>query len=240
MKLIIEDERGRRTPVSLSVDELRVGRAAGNEIRLKERNVSRNHARILVRDGKAYIEDTSRYGSHINGRRFTGTVELTAEDVVAIGSYKLSIEGLAERTGPAGPPRFVPPAVVTFGPPRLLARSPGLEGRCWLLADGVTIGSDPSCDVVIDRPNVAAHHVRLQIVGGQWIARQDPGGTFFQINGRLTDETELSRGDTLRIGDAVLQFIEEQEIHVGYVPRNMDDMEGRFAGSQKIRRLAVL
>ena len=51
-KLVIEDDEGKRTVVPLTRDEYSIGRKEGNTIRLTERNVSREHAR-LVQEGTA-------------------------------------------------------------------------------------------------------------------------------------------------------------------------------------------
>src|SRR3974390_2444749 len=45
-KLVIEDDEGKRTVVPLTRDQYSIGRKEGNTIRLTERNVSREHARI--------------------------------------------------------------------------------------------------------------------------------------------------------------------------------------------------
>ncbi len=46
MKLIIEDDEGRRTVVPLFRDELIIGRAEGSPVRLTEKDVSRRHAKL--------------------------------------------------------------------------------------------------------------------------------------------------------------------------------------------------
>ena len=46
-KLVIEDDEGKRTVVPLTRDQYSVGRKEGNTIRLTERNVSREHARLF-------------------------------------------------------------------------------------------------------------------------------------------------------------------------------------------------
>jgi ABC transport system ATP-binding/permease protein len=46
-KLVIEDDEGNRTVVPLTRDQYSIGRRDGNTIRLTERNVSRDHARLF-------------------------------------------------------------------------------------------------------------------------------------------------------------------------------------------------
>ena len=57
VKLIIEDDEGRKTVVPFARDEITVGRQEGNTIRLTERNVSRRHARLLKQDQQVMVED---------------------------------------------------------------------------------------------------------------------------------------------------------------------------------------
>jgi len=52
-KLVIEDDEGKRTIVQLTRAEYSIGRREGNVVRLTERNVSRQHARLYRKDGAA-------------------------------------------------------------------------------------------------------------------------------------------------------------------------------------------
>ena len=51
-KLAIEDDEGKQTVVPLTRDEYTIGRKDGNTIRLTERNVSREHARLYKKNGR--------------------------------------------------------------------------------------------------------------------------------------------------------------------------------------------
>jgi len=73
MKLIIEDDEGRKTVVQLVRDEITIGRQDGNTIRLTERNVSRRHARLVKENGNVLIEDLGSY----NGVRVNGETQAT-------------------------------------------------------------------------------------------------------------------------------------------------------------------
>src|SRR6266513_3424674 len=94
MKLIIEDDEGRKTVVPLVRDEITIGRQDGNTIRLTERNVSRRHARLVKENGHVLIEDLGSYnGVRVNGEKITGPTRIKEGDLVEIGDYDLGIQG---------------------------------------------------------------------------------------------------------------------------------------------------
>jgi pSer/pThr/pTyr-binding forkhead associated (FHA) protein len=92
-KLIIEDDAGKTIVVPLARDEITIGRKEGNTIRLTERNVSRNHARLLRANGQVMIQDLESYtGVRINGDRIVGAVEIREGDLIEIGDYHLALQ----------------------------------------------------------------------------------------------------------------------------------------------------
>nr|WP_242588387.1 FHA domain-containing protein [Corallococcus macrosporus] len=105
MKLIIEDDEGRKTVVPFVRDEITIGRQEGNTIRLTERNVSRRHARLVRLNGHVVLEDLGSYnGTRINGERVAGQLPLKEGDLIQIGDYDLAlqVEGAANAGAPAG------------------------------------------------------------------------------------------------------------------------------------------
>lgn len=93
LKLIIEDDEGRKTVVPFVRDEITIGRQEGNTIRLTERNVSRRHARLLRQQTNVLIEDLGSYnGIRVNGDRITGQVQVQDGDLIQIGDYDLAIQ----------------------------------------------------------------------------------------------------------------------------------------------------
>ena len=106
MKLIIEDDEGRKTVVPLIRDEMTIGRQDGNTIRLTERNVSRRHARLVKEDGSVLIEDLGSYnGVRVNGEKIEGPTKIKEGDLVEIGDYDSS-ESRANSTGRSPRPRW--------------------------------------------------------------------------------------------------------------------------------------
>lgn len=93
LKLIIEDDEGRKTVVPFVRDEITIGRQEGNTIRLTERNVSRRHAKLLRSNGHVLIEDLGSYnGIRINGDRISGQVQVADGDLIQIGDYDLALQ----------------------------------------------------------------------------------------------------------------------------------------------------
>lgn len=118
MRLVIEDEAGTRSIVPFAGEPILVGRAPeGVTFRLTDRNVSRRHARFVLQNGAAFVEDLgSLLGTRVNGERITGKRRLRDGDLVQIGDYDLAV--LAESAALAGagaPPPL--PALARAGDP---------------------------------------------------------------------------------------------------------------------------
>ena len=130
MKLIIEDDEGRKTVVPLVRDEITIGRQEGNTIRLTERNVSRRHARLVKQNGHVLIEDLGSYnGVRVNGEKITAPTRIKEGDLVEIGDYDLGIQGKLEAltaTPAAGTvrPLTIPPGGMKTQPPVRLSTLP--------------------------------------------------------------------------------------------------------------------
>jgi pSer/pThr/pTyr-binding forkhead associated (FHA) protein len=101
MKLIIEDDEGRKTVVPIVREEITIGRQDGNTIRLTERNVSRRHARLVKENSNLLIEDLGSYnGVRVNGEKITEKTKIKEGDLVEIGDYDLGIQGKFDANAP--------------------------------------------------------------------------------------------------------------------------------------------
>ena len=73
-----------------------VGRGTDANVRIDHPSVSRRHARVVVRGGRAVLEDLqSRHGTFVGGRRLDAAVELRDGDVVGLGPVTLTFEAPA-------------------------------------------------------------------------------------------------------------------------------------------------
>ena len=87
----------------LTRDEYSIGRKEGNTIRLTERNVSREHARLFKKPANGAPRrpsgrrsssriSTSYNGVFVNGLRITHAQELAHGDLVQIGDYRIVLQ----------------------------------------------------------------------------------------------------------------------------------------------------
>lgn len=76
--------------LDLSAGETVIGRSVGCQLTLEDPLVSRRHARIVVRDDGASIQDlSSRNGLYVQGQAVQGSRELMDEDRIRIGKQEL-------------------------------------------------------------------------------------------------------------------------------------------------------
>ena len=90
-----------RAPLLLGREkpEISIGRASSNDLVLEDANLSRNHARLLWRDGGAFIEDLgSRNGTLVNGTPVHQAHPLGERDEVSFGRIAFRLE--AKNTNP--------------------------------------------------------------------------------------------------------------------------------------------
>src|ERR1700682_3524718 len=120
MKLIIEDDEGRKTVVPVVRDEITIGRNDQNIVRLEEKDVSRRHGRLLREEGEFYIEDLDSFtGIRVNGEKIEGKRLVHAGDLIQISEFDLilmtgpeekpsaPVVNAEERSANGAPPEFV-------------------------------------------------------------------------------------------------------------------------------------
>jgi DNA-binding winged helix-turn-helix (wHTH) protein len=76
--------------IFLAEGESVIGRALDSSARIESATVSRRHARIVLAEGRATIEDLgSKNGTYLDGRRLGGPAALADGDVIGLGSVRL-------------------------------------------------------------------------------------------------------------------------------------------------------
>jgi ABC transport system ATP-binding/permease protein len=222
-KLTIEDDEGQKTVVPLVRDEYTVGRRDGHTIRLTERNVSRDHARIK-KDGDGYvIEDLGSYnGVFVNGHRLVEAQRIQPADLILIGDYRIEAhneDAAAVRVVPsAAPPKpsTVPPPTVAAAPRardqkphRLVLLSGGEGGKEFPLDKPVmSVGRGEEADVRVNHSSVSRMHCEIHSLDNEQFEVVDSdSANGIRVNGQDIKRALLAPGDTLELGDVVLKYI---------------------------------
>ncbi len=92
LKLAIHDFEGRTHYVPLKDGEYSIGRDDANQICLADRNVSRQHARVLAKNSQVWIENVAAtYGTRFNSLFLRERTEVQPGDVIEVGDYKLEL-----------------------------------------------------------------------------------------------------------------------------------------------------
>lgn len=124
MYTVTISERG-KPPVKLDFDkpEITIGRVRGNDIVLQKNNVSKRHAKLLIKDGQFIIIDQkSTNGTIVNARKITAPQVVREDDKICVGDFILTLThhggAAAERPASAPPaPPAPPPGPAPLGPP---------------------------------------------------------------------------------------------------------------------------
>jgi len=75
--------------------DITIGRSSESDIVLRRTDISRRHARILVRDDRCVLIDLkSENGTYFNGQRVGSPLVINPTDQVTIGDYSLYVEPL--------------------------------------------------------------------------------------------------------------------------------------------------
>ncbi len=114
--LIIQEKGGEQRRLVFDKAEITIGRVQGNDIVLPKGNVSKRHARIVLKDGKFIIVDLkSTNGTYVNGRKITSPLVVKESDKIYIGDFIMGVEEGANADNPSAdlppssPPSFAPP-----------------------------------------------------------------------------------------------------------------------------------
>lgn len=107
----------------------------------------------------------------------------------------------------------------------------------WLLQRPVHVLGRESHDLVLPVSAVSRRHAELRRENGTWIVRDLGSRNGTLVNGRPVTEAELESMDELRIGDAILKFVETQaEL---YVPYRIDGAM-LYGAARRARRASAL
>jgi pSer/pThr/pTyr-binding forkhead associated (FHA) protein len=226
-KLVIDDDEGKRTVVPLTREQYSIGRKDGNTIRLTERNVSREHARLLKKangNGEKpcfVLEDLTSYnGVFVNGLRITHSQDLTHGDLVQIGDYHIVLqdEAVTENvadTVPIDVKQTVPhapaarAAALLDRPNRLVMLAGPTPGQEYPLdQERLTIGRAEDASISVNHNSVSRLHCEVHALGDGRFEIVDKGSSNgVRLNGSDLRRGIVEPGDVIELGDVKFKFI---------------------------------
>lgn len=249
-KLVIEDDEGKRTIVPLTRDAYSIGRRDGNVIRLTERNVSRDHARIVRKstpageDGACVLEDLTSYnGVFVNGLRVTHAQELGHGDLIQIGDYRIVLQdetlaAASELASTLDAKATVPnaPAARAAGlldrPNRLVVLAGPTPGAEFPLdRDRMTIGRAEDANISVNHNSVSRLHCEVHALGDGRFEIVDKGSSNgVRVNGSDLRRGIVEPGDVIELGDVRFKFVGAGQIFRPTENQQLSAIPNRQAG----------
>ncbi|MFZ9886196.1 MAG: FHA domain-containing protein [Myxococcota bacterium] len=195
-QLLVHDKAGRVAYHALGSAPLHIGRSDDNDLVLPDASVSKSHA-ILEQSTRGFVlrDLGSTNGVFLDGERALGgePIEVGLGSVIGIGDYKLI---LAAAPAPAR------------GGFHIGVTEP--NGRHHVFAargQEVTLGSDHSCDVLLEGDGVAPRHLRVIEREGRLIIADLRSATgTFRNQERVQSPIVVHPTDLIRVGCFHLTF----------------------------------
>ncbi|MEP7383773.1 MAG: FHA domain-containing protein [Gemmatimonadota bacterium] len=209
----------------LASGETRVGQGTQADIRIPEGSAPGDHADASLAviaigaDGAASLRvEQGDAGVFVNG------VPVGREPAPLLHGDRVSIDGCELRFADelqSGDTQEIP----TQDEVRAATPSAGIaearsRGRIVSLTDGreyavplegLVIGRDAGCDVVVVTPSVSRRHARITQVGGGYELTDTSSHGVFVNGARVRGQLALAKGDTLRVGADEFRFYADPE-----------------------------
>lgn len=202
--VVVNDERGALICERELRSELSIGRTNENDIVLPHTSVSRKHATLFVENDLVFIQDMgSVNGVFIDEQSAQGSVQITEQNQVKIGTFKLFIEYVSPAESERGgfqtavvhPNQAHGKLIVINGPQ---------AGKEFYMFEPLTsVGRTEENDITIADISVSRYHARLKFEdNGSYVVTdpQSSNGTFVR-NKRVAQGARAWYGDKVCFGN---------------------------------------
>ena len=175
-----------------------VGRAGSGSFCLPYPMVSGQHLEIRADSGVLMIRDLeSSNGTFLDQQRLQSHVWVSLKDkTLQLGSFR------------------VPPATIENWHQELTGTSSQFAAQktsATIPAAGeVLIGRDPTCDVVVDAPQISWRHARITSQGGRWVVEDLRSSNGVFVNGVRTKRAVIGAKDQLFLGSIQINLDQEK------------------------------
>ncbi|MEO1481241.1 MAG: FHA domain-containing protein, partial [Myxococcota bacterium] len=193
LQLLIATPHGGEERVVLEHDEYILGRDPTVSIPLRDRKVSRQHARIFRRGNAYFIEDMgSVNGVLAGGVAIQSPMKLAPGVELDVGGFILTL--LAEQSG----------RHLTF---MFTGRTAPFAGQEFLLPEGdLEVGRVDGNAIVIPDPSVSRNHAQVTVSEHSVIVEDLGSSNGTLINGERITSRTLAHGDVVSFGNVEFEF----------------------------------
>ncbi|MDD9934355.1 MAG: ATPase, T2SS/T4P/T4SS family [Myxococcales bacterium] len=123
--IVITERGGAQRTLGFDDNEITIGRVEGNDIVLPKNNVSKRHARVVLKDDRYILIDLkSTNGTYVNGRKISAPMVVSPSDKIYIGDFILALTEAPRRVPPQ--PRVTKSVASARPPEREPLDEPGL------------------------------------------------------------------------------------------------------------------
>jgi len=210
---------GRLTPmgsdapaIDLLLEVTLIGRDPADDVIIDDDLVSRSHAELRWRAGKAWLLDRgSLNGTRRNAHVSRGLVQLDESDTLQFGAqrYRVTIVAppataeLEETRKVASAHASLPPSVLLT----LVAEIGSSPGRRWELREKTTtIGRDPTASVTLDDSSVSRFHAQItRQASGYYLADLESSNGVLVNGAQVTEPHLIVAGDLLCFGEVCVR-----------------------------------
>jgi len=206
--LTIEDEDG-RTADQFSFDHgsYVVGRHENCDIVLPSASVSREHARIFVRDGRCFIEDReSANGVQVDGQPVTHSRGLGTAAQIRIGDYYLYLEqiGESQRADEVRDTLYIAEGADHH---KLVRVNDEFAGEEFPLSERKnTVGRTDENFILLSDPSISRQHAVIRRNADRYLLEDKESSNGTRVDGReVSNSRELNPGDLVEFGK--VQFV---------------------------------
>lgn len=187
-----------QAPYNIVENLCTIGRGVGNMLVLPTSTVSELHAKLILHDGRLFLQDNkSAYGSYVNGTKVKYK-ELKPGDVITLGNIHFDVLEVDETSLVATLPLAKPlPQAYSADKWQLVSDSSWLAGKVFdLKGESTILGRGRDCDIVIPGTHLSRRHAEI---------RKQPGGLVLQdlgsSNGCYLNEVRIQGEQSVRVGD---------------------------------------
>lgn len=211
--ITIEDQNGQvAPPFSFDHGEYVIGRTDDCDVVLPSSSVSRRHAKILIDDGRCYIEDLgSANGVIVDGQRVLRRRDLGTASQIRIGDYYLYLEFKHQKRLPNQDVRstlFIDTGNEHY---KLVRINDDFAGEEFSLSEqDNTIGRTDENFILLSDSSISRKHAVIHRHGDFYSLSDLGSSNGTELNDKAFqkgERRELSSGDILRFGSVEFLFL---------------------------------